>query len=33
MVLRLRVPKYGAWLEFLNFGLLLLTFVLCLFSK
>ncbi|KDR76350.1 hypothetical protein GALMADRAFT_247756 [Galerina marginata CBS 339.88] len=27
---RLRVPKYGAYLEFLNFALLLFTFVLCL---
>ena len=31
--LRLRVPKYGAYLEFLNFALLLFTFVLCLFSE
>ncbi|KAA1467684.1 hypothetical protein DENSPDRAFT_813509 [Dentipellis sp. KUC8613] len=27
---RLRVPRYGALLEFLNFALLLITFVLCL---
>ncbi|PPR00897.1 hypothetical protein CVT24_000382 [Panaeolus cyanescens] len=27
---RLRVPRYGAYLEFANFALLLLTFVLCL---
>ncbi|KZT18116.1 hypothetical protein NEOLEDRAFT_1080972 [Neolentinus lepideus HHB14362 ss-1] len=27
---RLRVPKYGAILEFINFALLLLTFILCL---
>ena len=26
---RLRVPKYGAILEFLNFALLLTTFLLC----
>ncbi|KAL0569007.1 hypothetical protein V5O48_012959, partial [Marasmius crinis-equi] len=30
---RLRVPKYGAILEFLNFALLLITFVLCLSNK
>lgn len=30
--LRLRVPKYGAILEFFNFSILLLTFVLCLSS-
>ncbi|KAF7330430.1 hypothetical protein MVEN_02481800 [Mycena venus] len=30
---RLRVPKYGAILEFLNFACLLLTFVLCLSNK
>ena len=30
---RLRVPFYGAILEFLNFAVLLLTFVLCLSSK
>ncbi|EPQ52879.1 hypothetical protein GLOTRDRAFT_80104 [Gloeophyllum trabeum ATCC 11539] len=30
---RLRVPKYGAILEFLNFALLLLTFVLCLSNQ
>ncbi|KAK7043585.1 hypothetical protein VNI00_008196 [Paramarasmius palmivorus] len=30
---RLRVPKYGAILEFLNFALLLVTFVLCLSNK
>jgi len=30
---RLRVPKYGAVLEFLNFALLLLTYVLCLSSR
>ncbi|KIL67511.1 hypothetical protein M378DRAFT_159329 [Amanita muscaria Koide BX008] len=30
---RLRVPKYRAILEFLNFSLLLLTFVLCLFTR
>ncbi|PFH52912.1 hypothetical protein AMATHDRAFT_138783 [Amanita thiersii Skay4041] len=30
---RLRVPKYGAILEFLNFALLLITFVLCLFNR
>jgi hypothetical protein len=29
----LRVPRYGAMLEFLNFGLLLLTFVICLVGK
>lgn len=29
---RLRVPRYGAILEFLNFALLLTTFLLCLFS-
>ena len=29
---RLRVPKYGAILEFLNFALLLTTFLLCLSS-
>lgn len=31
--LRLRVPKYGAILEFLNFTMLILTFLLCLSSK
>ncbi|KAI0671407.1 hypothetical protein C8Q78DRAFT_1028773 [Trametes maxima] len=30
---RLRVPKYGAILEFLNFALLLTTFLLCLSKK
>ncbi|KAJ7494620.1 receptor-activated Ca2+-permeable cation channel [Mycena galericulata] len=30
---RLRVPKYGAILEFLNFACLLITFVLCLSNK
>ncbi|KAJ7104262.1 receptor-activated Ca2+-permeable cation channel [Mycena belliarum] len=30
---RLRVPKYGAMLEFLNFACLLFTFVLCLSNK
>ncbi|KAF8905041.1 receptor-activated Ca2+-permeable cation channel [Gymnopilus junonius] len=30
---RLRVPKYGTYLEFLNFALLLLTFVLCLSNR
>jgi hypothetical protein len=30
---RLRVPYYGAILEFLNFAMLLLTFVLCLSRK
>ncbi|KAI0787426.1 hypothetical protein C8Q74DRAFT_605518 [Fomes fomentarius] len=30
---RLRVPRYGAILEFLNFALLLTTFLLCLFTK
>ncbi|CAA7265534.1 unnamed protein product [Cyclocybe aegerita] len=30
---RLRVPKYGIYLEFLNFALLLLTFVLCLSNR
>lgn len=30
---RLRVPRYGAALEFINFCLLLLTFVLCLSSE
>ncbi|KAF8962728.1 hypothetical protein BDZ97DRAFT_1920296 [Flammula alnicola] len=30
---RLRVPKYGAYLEFVNFALLLFTFVLCLSNK
>ncbi|KAL1940266.1 hypothetical protein VTO73DRAFT_9218 [Trametes versicolor] len=30
---RLRVPKYGAILEFLNFALLLTTFLLCLSNK
>ncbi|KAL0954798.1 hypothetical protein HGRIS_003745 [Hohenbuehelia grisea] len=30
---RLRVPKYGAILEFFNFAILLLTFVLCLFHQ
>ncbi|KAJ7650403.1 receptor-activated Ca2+-permeable cation channel [Roridomyces roridus] len=30
---RLRVPKYGAILEFLNFACLLITFVLCLANK
>ncbi|KAJ8078670.1 hypothetical protein PM082_012953 [Marasmius tenuissimus] len=30
---RLRVPRYGAILEFLNFALLLVTFVLCLSNK
>jgi hypothetical protein len=30
---RLRVPRYGAILEFLNFALLLVTFVLCLSYK
>ncbi|KAF9007612.1 receptor-activated Ca2+-permeable cation channel [Cyathus striatus] len=30
---RLRVPKYGAVLEFINFALLLLTFVLCLSNR
>lgn len=29
---RLRVPKYGAYFEFVNFALLLFTFVLCLSS-
>lgn len=29
---RLRVPRYGAILEFLNFALLLTTFLLCLSS-
>jgi hypothetical protein len=32
-VLRLRVPRYGAILEFLNFALLLVVFVLCLSRK
>ena len=31
--IRLRVPFYGAILDFLNFSLLLLTFVLCLSSR
>ncbi|RDB26026.1 Calcium channel YVC1 [Hypsizygus marmoreus] len=30
---RLRVPRYGAILEFLNFALLLLTFILCLSNQ
>ncbi|KAF8831397.1 hypothetical protein HHX47_DHR1000713 [Lentinula edodes] len=30
---RLRVPKYGAILEFLNFAVLLLTFILCLSNQ
>ncbi|KIK59794.1 hypothetical protein GYMLUDRAFT_44251 [Collybiopsis luxurians FD-317 M1] len=30
---RLRVPKYGAILEFLNFSVLLVTFVLCLSNR
>ncbi|KAE9399264.1 hypothetical protein BT96DRAFT_1019592 [Gymnopus androsaceus JB14] len=30
---RLRVPKYGAILEFLNFAVLLLTFILCLANR
>ncbi|KAI0750131.1 hypothetical protein C8Q80DRAFT_1233043 [Daedaleopsis nitida] len=30
---RLRVPRYGAILEFINFALLLTTFLLCLFTK
>lgn len=30
---RLRVPKYGNYFEFLNFALLLLTFVLCLSTQ
>ena len=30
---RLRVPRYGAILEFLNFALLLTTFLLCLSSE
>ncbi|KAJ8692702.1 hypothetical protein PTI98_009991 [Pleurotus ostreatus] len=30
---RLRVPRYGAILEFMNFGVLLVTFVLCLFHQ
>ncbi|KAJ3778195.1 receptor-activated Ca2+-permeable cation channel [Lentinula raphanica] len=30
---RLRVPKYGAILEFLNFAILLLTFILCLSNR
>ena len=30
---RLRVPKYGAILEFINFGALLFLFLLCLSSK
>ncbi|KAH8980895.1 hypothetical protein EDB92DRAFT_1899322 [Lactarius akahatsu] len=30
---RLRVPRYGAILEFLNFACLLVTFILCLFYK
>ncbi|KAF9024917.1 hypothetical protein BDZ89DRAFT_1161975 [Hymenopellis radicata] len=30
---RLRVPRYGAILEFLNFALLLITFVLCLATQ
>ncbi|KAK2463448.1 hypothetical protein APHAL10511_004534 [Amanita phalloides] len=30
---RLRVPKYGSILEFINFALLLLTFILCLFNR
>ncbi|EIN09997.1 hypothetical protein PUNSTDRAFT_67118 [Punctularia strigosozonata HHB-11173 SS5] len=30
---RLRVPRYGAILEFLNFALLLVTFVLCLTNR
>ncbi|KAF9264785.1 receptor-activated Ca2+-permeable cation channel [Marasmius fiardii PR-910] len=30
---RLRVPKYGAVLDFLNFAFLLMTFVLCLANK
>ncbi|KAI9463324.1 hypothetical protein BJY52DRAFT_79038 [Lactarius psammicola] len=30
---RLRVPRYGAILEFLNFTYLLVTFILCLFYK
>ena len=29
---RLRVPRYGAILEFINFALLLTTFLLCLSS-
>ncbi|KAG7092355.1 hypothetical protein E1B28_008715 [Marasmius oreades] len=32
-ILSLRVPKYGAILEFFNFALLLFTFVLCLSNK
>ncbi|PIL35412.1 transporter [Ganoderma sinense ZZ0214-1] len=30
---RLRVPRYGATLEFINFALLLMTFLLCLSTK
>lgn len=30
---RLRVPKYGAILEFLNFAALLILFVLCVSSE
>lgn len=30
---RLRVPKYGAYFEFVNFGLLLFTYILCLSSR
>ncbi|KAJ8521110.1 hypothetical protein ONZ45_g2146 [Pleurotus djamor] len=30
---RLRVPRYGAILEFMNFSVLLVTFVLCLFHQ
>ena len=30
---RLRVPKYGAILEFLNFAVLLIVFVLCVSSE
>lgn len=30
---RLRVPRYGAILEFLNFAVLLFTFILCLFRE
>jgi hypothetical protein len=30
---RLRVPKYGVVLEFLKFSLLLLTFLMCLFTR
>ncbi len=32
-VFSLRVPRYGAILEFLNFTCLLVTFILCLFCK